>query len=107
MPFLSKSIDALIPEEFRNPDTDARRRARLVVAFTLALVIWAPIFAVVYETLRLPAFAIGVLVAGALGIMNLALMRVTRSIAISGNAMALILFGILTYLTVRSDGINS
>jgi len=107
MPFLSKSIDALIPEELRSPDTDERRRARLVVAFTMALVIWAPIFAVVYFALRLPAFSIGVLTAGALGIINLGVMRLTRSIAWSGNAMTLILYGILAYLCVRSDGINS
>jgi signal transduction histidine kinase/CheY-like chemotaxis protein len=107
MPFQSKSIDALIPQELRSPETDERRRARLVVAFTLALVIWAPIFAIVYQVLRLPAFSLAVLIAGALGITNLGLMRLTRSIAWSGNAMTLILFGILTYLSVRSDGINS
>jgi signal transduction histidine kinase len=107
MPFQSKSIDALIPQELRSPNTDERRRARLVAAFTLALVIWAPIFAIVYHVLRLPAFSLAVLVAAALGIINLGLMRLTRSIAWSGNAMALILFGILAYLCVRSDGINS
>lgn len=107
MPSLSRSIDSLIPEELRCPDTDVRRRARLVVAFTLALVIWAPIFSVVYYALNLPTFALAVLIAGALGIINLGLMRLTRSIAWSGNAMTLILYGILTYLCVRSDGINS
>jgi signal transduction histidine kinase/CheY-like chemotaxis protein len=107
MSFPSKSIDALIPQELRAPDTDERRRARLIIAFTLALVIWAPIFAIVYHILQLPAFSIAVLVAGALGIINLAVMRLTRSIAWSGNAMTLILYGILSYLCVRSDGINS
>jgi signal transduction histidine kinase/ActR/RegA family two-component response regulator len=107
MSFQSKSIDALIPQELRGPDTDARRRARLIIAFTLALVIWAPIFAIIYHILRLPAFSIAVLCAGALGIVNLGLMRLTRSIAWSGNAMTLILYGILSYLCIRSDGINS
>src|SRR6266496_3246059 len=107
MTFLSKSFDALIPQELRSPGTNEYRRARLVVAFTLALVIWAPIFAIVYHVLRLPAFSLAVLIAAALGIINLGVMRWTRSVAWSGNAMTLILFGILAYLCVRSDGINS
>ncbi len=104
---LSRFLDWLVPEQIRAADADARRRARLVVGFTLALVIWGPIFSVVYVALGLPQFSVAVLIAAALGILNIAAFRRTGSISQAGNLMTLILFGIIAYLTLSSDGANS
>lgn len=107
MSLLSQLVDWLIPEKLRTADAESRRRVRLVVAFTLAVMAWAPIFAVVYQVLQLPHFSIGVLIAGAFGACILALVRSTGSIVWSGNLVSLVLFGILAYLSVFSGGISS
>ena len=100
-------VDRLIPAHLISADADTWRRARLVVCFTLALVIWGPIFAVIYLWLGLPEFSVAVLVAATLGVANICLMRRTRSIAFSGHSTTTILFGVLAYLAIRSDGFNS
>src|ERR1700733_9279224 len=107
MSFLSRFIDGQIPDKLRNSGVDVHRRARLIVAFTLALVVWAPIFAGLYFALHLPSLAIGILVAVTLGLMNLRLMRAWGSIRVSGNSMAVILYCLISFLCVHSGGINS
>src|SRR5260221_6715423 len=104
---LSRILDGLLPESTRTADTDTRRRARLVVGFTLALIIWSPIFGVVYHELHLPDFSAAVLFAGTLGIVILAQMRVTGSVAWSAHLISIDLFAILTYLSALSGGICS
>src|SRR5271156_1187645 len=106
MAFLSRFIDGQIPERLRSAGVDVHRRARLIVAFTLALIVWAPVFAGLYYTLNLPTLAIAILIAVTLGLLNLRLMRAVASIRISGNSMAVILFCLITFLCVRSGGIN-
>jgi signal transduction histidine kinase/CheY-like chemotaxis protein len=104
---LSRILDGLLPERTRTADADTRRRARLVVGFTLALIIWSPIFGVVYHELHLPDFSAAVLFAGTLGIVILAQMRVTGSVARSAHLISIDLFAILTYLSALSGGICS
>jgi len=103
----SRLIDWLIPERLRMEDADTKRRARLIVALTLAIMVWAPVFAVIYQMLGLPGFSIGVLVAGALGAIILGVMRETGSIGWSANLIALVLFSLLAYLSLFSGGISS
>src|SRR5262249_38645527 len=67
MSALSRFVDWLIPNELRAAQPDVRRRARIIVGFTLALMFWAPVFGVIYHVIGLPALSIGVLVAGGLG----------------------------------------
>ncbi|HZZ27664.1 MAG TPA: ATP-binding protein [Pirellulales bacterium] len=105
--FLSRLVDWQIPEALRSGGVDTQRRARLIVAFTFALIIWAPVFAGLYLALQLAPLAICILVAAALGLVNLGLMRWLGSIRLSGNLMALILYVLLTYLCIASGGINS
>jgi signal transduction histidine kinase/ActR/RegA family two-component response regulator len=104
---LSRILDGLLPERTRTADTDTRRRARLVVGFTLALIVWSPTFGVVYHELHLPDFSAAVLFAGTLGIVILAQMRVTGSVAWSAHLISIDLFAILTYLSALSGGICS
>ncbi|HEY2827481.1 MAG TPA: ATP-binding protein, partial [Pirellulales bacterium] len=107
MAFLSRFIDGQIPEQLRRAGVDLHRRARLIVAFTLALIVWAPLFAAIYFALQLPSLGESILVAVTLGLLNLRLMRAVGSIKLSGNLVAGIFFGLITYLCVRSGGINS
>jgi signal transduction histidine kinase/CheY-like chemotaxis protein len=104
---LARLVDWLLPVQLRAGDADVRRRARMLVGFTLALIIWAPIFAVIYNVLDLPEFSRGVLIAGGLGIVILGMMRGTGSIRVTANLMLLTLFGILGYVSVFSGGIGS
>jgi signal transduction histidine kinase/CheY-like chemotaxis protein len=104
---LSRILDGLLPEKTRTADTDTRRRARLVVGFTLALIVWSPIFGIVYHGLHLPDFSAAVLFAGMVGIAILAQMRVTGSVAWSAHLISIDLFAILTYLSAQSGGICS
>ncbi len=104
---LSRLVDWLLPEKLRTADADTRRRARLIIAFTFALVIWAPIFAVVYDVLRLPAFACSVLLAGVLSLVNIAFFRATGSSSWAANLITLDLFGLLAFLSALSGGISS
>jgi signal transduction histidine kinase/ActR/RegA family two-component response regulator len=103
----ARLVDWLVPERLRSGDADTLRRARLVVALTLAIMVWAPIFGVIYHVLGLPTFSIGVAVAGALGALILGVMRETGSIKWSANLIALVLFSILAYLSFCSGGISS
>jgi hypothetical protein len=104
---LSRLLDWMLPQRLQAADADVRRRARLVVGFTLALVFWAPVFAVLYSALDLPQFSIGVLIAGTMGGLILALMRGTGSIRWSAHLMMLVLYWILTYVSVFSGGISA
>jgi signal transduction histidine kinase/CheY-like chemotaxis protein len=103
----ARLVDWLIPETLRTGEVDTLRRARLVVALTLAIMVWAPIFAVLYEVLGLPQFSLGVLIAGGLGALILRVMRETGSIRWSANLIALVLFSVLSYLSLFSGGISS
>ncbi|HTQ37604.1 MAG TPA: response regulator [Pirellulales bacterium] len=107
MSFLSRFVDLQISKQLRSSGVDVHRRARQIVAFTLALIIWAPVFSVLYFAVHLPTLAISILLAAGLGLINLGLMRRFGSVMLSGNLMTLILYVLLAYLSVRSGGINS
>ncbi|MGE5191672.1 MAG: ATP-binding protein [Deltaproteobacteria bacterium] len=107
MSVFSQLVDWQLPAGLHTGNADTRRRARMVVGFTLALIIWAPVFAVIYSMLHLPEFSIGVLIAGTLGVLILGLLRRTGWIRLSANLMMLVLFGILAFVSVFSGGIGS
>jgi len=104
---LARILDAFLPGKTRLADHDTRRRARLVVGFTLALIIWAPIFAVIFNALSLPHFSASVSFAGAIGVLILVQMRMTGSIAWSAHLITLDLFCVLAYLSALGGGIGS
>ena len=107
MSLLSRFIDWQIPDSLRVGGFDLHRRARLIVAFTIALIIWAPIFAVLYWELKLPQLSMNVLIAMLLGVANLGLMRRIGSIRLSGNIVTIVLYSVIAYLAISSGGINS
>ena len=107
MSALSRVVDWLIPQALRHAPPDARRRARMVVGFTLALMLWAPVFGAIYHVLGLPELSAGVLVAGALGGLILLLSRHVLPLDVTSNLVTAVLSGILVFVTARSGGIAS
>ena len=79
MTLFSRFIDGQIPEKLRTSGVDVHRRARLIVAFTLALIVWAPLFVAIYIALGMPSLAAGIVIAVTLGLLNLRLMRELES----------------------------
>jgi len=107
MSALSRFVDWLIPNELRAAQPDVRRRARIIVGFTLALMFWAPVFGVIYHVIGLPALSVGVLVAGAIGAAILLSFRRFGGLRVTSNLVAFVLFGILAFITAQSGGIAS
>jgi signal transduction histidine kinase len=107
MSALMQLMDSLIPGNLRTADADTRRRARLIIAFTLAVMIWSPVFAVLDETLGLSAFTLPTLFAGGVGAVLLGLFRLTRSIRLVTNLMPLVLCSIVAHIAVLSGGFHT
>jgi signal transduction histidine kinase/CheY-like chemotaxis protein len=104
---LMQLMDSLIPGNLRTADADTRRRARLIVAFTLAVMIWSPIFAVLDELLGLSAFTLPTVIAGVVGAFLLGLFRLSRSIRLVTHLMPLVLCSIVAYIAVLSGGFHT
>jgi len=100
-------LDRLLPQDMREGDADTRRRARLVLAFTLALIFWVPVFSAIYWWLNIPALAIGVMVAGIVAALVPIVLRGRRSIFWSGTILTLDLYWILMICAVLTGGLNS
>ena len=64
-------------------------------------------FVALYIALDLPSLAAGILIAVTLGLLNLRLMRELQSTKVACNVLTVIMFALITYLCVRSGGINS
>jgi signal transduction histidine kinase/ActR/RegA family two-component response regulator len=104
--FLSR-LDRLLPVEFHEGDADTRRRARLVLGFTLALIFWVPIFSAIYWWLGIHELAIGVLVAGVFASGVPAMMRATRSTFWPATILTFDLYSILMLCAWLTGGISS
>lgn len=97
----------LIPSCLLRADPDTRRRARLLLGFTLALLFWAPVFALIYAALGTPALAIAVLMAGVAVMLVPALLFWTNSVVWPGNWLTLSLFLVLVYVGYHTGGVRS
>ena len=107
MGILLQFLDSLLPPEMRGGDADTRRKARLVLAFTLALIFWVPVFFVIYWWLDVPALSIGVVLAGFAAILVPVLLRTTRSIYWAGTVLTLDLYWVLMICSILTGGISS
>lgn len=100
-------FDRLLPPPLHSADADTRRRARLVIGFTVALLVWSPIFASLYVWWNAPQLAVAILIAGAVASTIPVLLYRTGSISWAGSLLTLTLFGIITYLMCYTGGIRS
>ncbi len=87
--------DGLIPESLR-ADSDTRRRANRVAAFHLAMMVWVPVFAIIYYFLGAPISTNIVTAAGVGLIGSLLLLRAGRPPEFCGN--------IICFLAVATYG---
>jgi signal transduction histidine kinase/CheY-like chemotaxis protein len=100
-------FDRMIPENVHEGDPDTYRRARLVTGFSLTVAFWSPVFAVIFAWLDAPVLSRALLLTGAVLLIVPAVMRWTKSIALSGSLLTLTLYLILLYIGYKTDGIHS
>ncbi|MHC4799414.1 MAG: ATP-binding protein, partial [Planctomycetota bacterium] len=97
-------VDWFMPSSIRCNDTDAYRRARTVVAFTIALIILAHFYASLLFWMGSTIGAVAIVAAIMVGIFILFLIRETGSSLLTGNLLAANFFAVLTVLAWRLGG---
>ncbi|HLJ11130.1 MAG TPA: histidine kinase dimerization/phospho-acceptor domain-containing protein, partial [Planctomycetaceae bacterium] len=107
MPALRRYFNWLIPQELQTADADTRRRARLLVAFTLALMVWSPVFGLIYRLLMAPIISDAILIAGAFGFVTLGLLKITRSVVWAATVVVVVLYSVLSICCFFSGGVTS
>ncbi len=100
--------DWFVPHSIKQGDVGVLRRARLVIAFVIALVIWAPIlswyYSLVFESTK---GAIALAVATALTFVSLAAIKYYGAFRFAGNFLTADLLCIVGFLTWISGGHGS
>jgi signal transduction histidine kinase len=97
----------MLPEALRSGDAETRRRARLVLGFTLALFFWSPVFAAVYACVDAIDVSVAILLAGACVLTIPWVMDRTRSIPLPASILTFSLFWVLAYVSYRTGGLES
>ena len=101
---LAPLVDWFLPSTISVAHTDARRRARLVVASTIALLFAAHGYSAVFFWMGSGINAVSLLVAAGAGLIILCAMRRTGSALLGGNLLAAAFYGVLTALAYRLGG---
>jgi len=97
-------VDRFLPLSIRTADVDACRRARLVVAFAIPLMVAAVTYAAVLAWMGSLANAASLVTAFAVAILSVYVLRRTGSSSIAGNLLTSALYGVLTVLACRLGG---
>ncbi len=101
-------VEYFVPSELKTKDVETRRRANLVVIFSIAVSLWAPVYGAVYAfVLELPVAGFAILMAGVFGSLTPIVLRFTGRIVLSGNLLTSYLFIILSYTAYCSGGQGS
>ncbi len=95
-----------IPPELRQ-DPELRRDAQRVVVAHLSLSMWSPFYGVVTAMLGAPRCAEIIFLTGGLNICSLLLLRATKSPALCGNSLCVVILLSIVALAVLSGGIYS
>ncbi len=101
------AVDWFIPSSARDAGTDLLRRARLTVSFAMALMLMAVVFGTFHITVNSPICAMTFGIGVGAGLICLYAMRRTGSCFLTGNLLAVTVFGVLTVLTCRMGGHGS
>ena len=103
LPILPSSWNHLFqPEPTGNADYD--RQAHRVVAFSLAMLVWVPVFATLYFVLGAPICGNLVLSGGVFIFFNQALLHCGKSPALCGNVLTAAAWFVYTSLAVFTGG---
>lgn len=101
-------VDFFIPPSLKQADVETSRRAKLVVIFSFAVSIWAPVYGAVYAfVLDLPLAGFAILMAGLGGSLVPLVLRFTGKIHWAGNLLTFHLYWILSYTAYYSGGQGS
>lgn len=100
-------VDRLLPANRREATGVDGLRARVLVLSALAISIWGPVFALVYWFLDQPTMAWLNLISAIWVGPTLYFCLRHRSVALGGNALAFILFGLLVFICSQTGGIDA
>lgn len=103
MPLLGEITAELVARH--EDDPDASRRAKRLVAFSLAMLLWVPIFAVIYTALDAPVASNVILVSGTLLVGVLLLLRRGVAPEICGNLLTAAAWYVYTALALLTGGL--
>lgn len=98
--------DHFIPADLAR-DSDAFRRARLLVLFGLAISFYGPIFAAAYWALGAPILAVGLCITVSLVTFSPFILRRTRSLSLAGNYSISTLAAMLLFSALVTGGVGS
>ncbi len=107
---LNLLFDWFVQGESLDPESDLARRVRLVVGFCFSVILWAPLFMVIYA-LTLPswiALPIGVVIGGTIAAVILAmeLVRRARAVRAAGNVLVAGIYVALLVIAGFTGGIT-
>jgi signal transduction histidine kinase len=103
---LSSLIDRFVPEPLA-ADAEARRRARLMIAVSATVILWGPIYTLVFVRSDLLPLASAALLSSLAIALTPLVLRATGSLALAGNLLAGSLFVIVTVYAISLGGIRA
>jgi hypothetical protein len=104
--FLETQITRVLPPELANAsDEDVRRRARLVVSFSIAIFLCGPLYGAVYGLLGMPVSAVGAAVAAVVMLATPFLQRWTRSVSVGAHLVSFGSYAALALVTAPTGGL--
>ena len=86
---------------------DTFRQASRIVAFTLAMLVWVPVYVVVFAAVDAPRSCTVVIAAGAGFVVVLGLLRLGLRVALCGNLLNGVCFLAYTFIAYQTAGANS
>lgn len=95
-----------IPASLREGPIEDRRRAVVIMWFWLAVVLWSPIYAIIYFRLGRPEFVAVIALATVLALAVPVSLQRTKSIWVAGNLFTIVLVSLMIVLTLLGGGLN-
>ena len=102
---IRKTINWFLPRDLSSKQ--AQRRARRAIALPSAILIWAPVFGPCYYLLGSPRGGLAIAIAAVGLVAAMLSLRVTKSIALTGQLVAFVIFTLLVYLAMLTGGTGS
>jgi HPt (histidine-containing phosphotransfer) domain-containing protein len=103
--WLERLVARLLPETLARADASTRRRARLVVLFSLSIFLCGPGYGAVYLALGMPISAVGAAVAALVLGATPFIQRRTGSVALGAHLVAFGCFAALALVTAPTGGL--
>ncbi len=97
-------LDRFLPASLADRGMTAVRRGKIAIALWLTVIIWAPIYALVYYLMGLAEVAASVLAACVLAFAVPWVLRCTKSVLVTGNYVAFDVFWVLMFIAWHTGG---